>query len=71
VYTIALGAVDEMSAETLLTVLAGVWIEAHVVGAYELIIMRCKDYSALMAAFFAPPANFKDNRRCELIVKIV
>ena len=68
---LAFHAVYEMTAEALLTVLVRVRIVQHVVRADQLVVMCRKDDLTLSSGFLAPLHDFQNDRRCQLVVKIV
>ena len=68
---LAFHAVHEMAAEALLTVLAGVRIVQHVVWADQLVVMCREDDLTIPSGLLAPLHDFQDDRRSQLVVKVV
>ena len=68
---LAFHAVHEMAAEALLTVLVRVRIVQHVVRTNQLVVMCREDDLTIPSGLLAPPHDFQDDGRSQLVVKIV
>lgn len=64
-------AVQEMTAEAFLAVLTCVWVVAHMVRTYQLVIMRGENNATLMACLLTPFDNFQNDAGGQLIVEVI